>query len=223
VNEARSRVTEVGVLDASAKIERRALEVQLRNDPLQLVKKLEVVMTRAGGDEGRVTLEGTASRVQVDPDVEKIRVVLHDEAGNELKVLEVDPGAKSDPALPAGGKPSVWANWGLWAGVAGVMAAGGTYFMLESGKLADDINAEKKDATPSQPVIDNLTDRRDRVGLYSVVGFSLAGAAALTAGALVLFHDEPAAPASDAAPPSEARLVPNFGPHHVGADLTLHF
>jgi hypothetical protein len=224
LNAARSRVTEVGVLEATARVERGALDVQLRNDPLQLVKNIEVSMTRADGDVGKASLDRKAPRVQVDADVKAIRVVLHDENGNELKAIDVDPAVKQDVVTPvlAGGKPSVWQNWGLWAGVAGGFALGGTYFFLESGKLSDDVDAAKGEAQPKQPKIANLEDRRDRVGLYGLVGFSLAGAAALTAGALYLFHDDPA-PASDAAASSQARLVPSFGPRQIGAEFSLRF
>jgi hypothetical protein len=225
LNEARSRVTEVGVLDASAKVERGALEVQLRNDPLQLVKNVEVVMTRAGGDEGKVTLDRKAPRVQVDSDVQAIRVVLHDDAGNELKAIDVDPAAKSAAASPllASSRPSLWQHWGVWAGVAGALALGGTYFFIESGKLADDVDAAKAEPVPNEPVISNLEDRRDQVKLYGVVGFSLAGAAAVAAGALLFLQDDTPAPASDAAASNQARLVPSVGPRHIGAEFNLRF
>jgi hypothetical protein len=229
LNEARSRVTEVGVLEASAYLERGVLDVQLRNDPLQLVKNIEVQTTRADGDVGRAMLDRKARRVQIDSDVQTIRVVLHDEAGNELKSIDVDPSSKANAAGPgpAGGQ-SVWKSWGLWAGVAGAFAAGGTYFILELGKLQDDVKAAKNAPEPNAPAIENLEDRRDRVGTYGVVGFSLAGAAAVTAGALLLFQDDaPAAPSdaalSDAAASNEARLVPNIGPGKIGADFSMRF
>jgi hypothetical protein len=225
LNEARSRVTEVGVLEATARVERGVLSVQLRNDPLQLVKSIEVQTTRAGGDVGRATLDRKAQRVQIDPDVETIRVVLHDEAGNELKSMDVDPSSKANGgAVPAGGKSSVWQSWGLWAGVAGAFAAGGTYFILEAGKLNDDAKAAQDAAAPNaSAVVKNLEERRDRVGTYGVVGFSLAGAAAVTAGALLLFHDDAPAATSDAQASSEARLVPNLGPGQIGADFSMRF
>lgn len=223
VNDARSRVTEVGALEANAGVSDGVLQIQLRNDPLKLVKAIEVSMTKSGGDVGKATLEPKAQRVEVEPDVSAIRVVLHDEAGNELKAIDVDVAAKggANPAYPAN-KPLIWERWGLWAGVAGAFALGGTYFMMESGKLADDINAARGGETPNLPRAQNLEDRRDRVGIYSVAGFSLAGVAAVTAGALLLFHDDPPAPASEDAP-TEAQLVPQIGPRHVGAEFSVRF
>jgi hypothetical protein len=222
VNAARSRVTEVGALEAKAGIDGSVLQIQLRNDPLKLVKAIDVSMTKASGDVGKATLEPKAQRVEVEPDVTAIRVILHDESGNELKAIDVDVAAKGG-ASPTSvvAKPLIWERWGLWAGVAGAFALGGTYFVMESGKLADDINAARGGDAPNLPRANNLEDRRDRVGLYSAVGFSLAGAAAVTAGALLLFHDEPAAGKEDA--PTEAYLVPQIGPGHVGAQLGLSF
>jgi len=52
LNAARSRVTEVGVLQARATVKGSVLEVHLDNDPLDLVKRIDVMMTREGGDSG---------------------------------------------------------------------------------------------------------------------------------------------------------------------------
>jgi hypothetical protein len=223
VNAARSRVTEVGALEANAGIDGGVLQIQLRNDPLNLVKAIEVSMTKSSGDVGKATLEPKAQRVEVESDVNAIRVVLRDEMGNELKAMDVDVAAKggAGSTSPAA-KPLIWERWGLWAGVAGAFALGGTYFMMESGKLADDVNAARGGDAPNLPRAQNLEDRRDRVSLYSAVGFSLAGAAAVTAGALLLFHDDPPAPAGEDAS-TQAQLVPQIGPHQLGAELSLRF
>jgi hypothetical protein len=225
LNEARSRVTEVGVLDAAAHVERGVLEVQLRNDPLRLVKDIEVFTTRAGGDVGTAKLDRKALRVQIDPDVQTIRVVLHDEAGNELKTIDVDPAAKAGApgTALAVDKPPIWQSWGLWAGVAGGLAIGGTYFFVQLGKIQDDIKTAKAEPEPNQPQIANLEDRRDRVGTYAVVGYSLAGAAAVTAGALLLLQDKAPAPKSDAGASNQARLVPSAGPGQIGAEFSMRF
>jgi hypothetical protein len=224
LNEARSRVTEVGVLDANAHVERGVLEVRLRNDPLQLVRSIEVLTTRAGGDVGHAKLDRKTQRVQIDPDVQTIRVVFHDEAGNELKSMDVDPSSKASVVSESGGgKPSIWGSWGLWAGVAGAFAVGGTYFIVELGKLQDEIKTAKAEPEPNLPEIQNLEERRDRVGTYGVVGLSLAGAAAVTAGALLIFQDDAPAAASDAKASNQARLVPNVGPRQIGADFSMRF
>ena len=226
VNAARSRVTEVGALEARAAVEGGVLQIQLRNDPLKLVKAIEVSMTKTSGDVGKAMLEPKAQRVEVESDVSAIRVVLHDEVGNELKAIDVDVSAKggdTPSSLPA--KPLIWESWGLWAGVAGAFALGGTYFMMESGKLADDINAARGGEEPNLPRAENLEDRRDRVSIYSAVGFSMAGAAAVTAGALLLFNDDPPPPPGEDAP-TEAlvpRIVPQLGLRHVGAELSVRF
>jgi hypothetical protein len=226
LNEARSRVTEVGVLDASAHLRDGVLDVRLRNDPLQLVKDIEVVTTRAGGDVGHAKLDGKASRVEIESDVQTIRVLFHDEAGNELKAIDVEPGAKTDGSAPAPaveGKPSVWTHWGLWAGVAGAFAIGGTYFTIEAGKLDKQARDAAAAQPPNEPQVSNLEDRRDSTALYGIVGYSLAGAAAVTAGALLLFHDDAPKPASDAGASNTARLIPIAGPGQVGAEFSMHF
>jgi hypothetical protein len=221
LNEARSRLTEVGALEASGTVQSGALEVRIGNDPLQLVKGVEVVMTRADGDIGKATLKPSATRVQVDPDVKSIRVVLHDEPGNELKAFDVDPAAKSSAApVEVASKSSLWSKWGVWAGVAGALALGGTYFVVESSKLSNELDAAKGEPVQDPNEIANLEDRRDETKLYGVVGLSMAGAAAVAAGALLFLQDDtpPKAEASN-----EARLVPNAGPGHIGAQFSMRF
>jgi hypothetical protein len=225
LNEARSRVTEVGVLEARASVVAGVLEVSLRNDPLKLVKHAEVVMTRAGGDVGRANLEKDAMRAQVESDVQSIQVVLYDEVGNQLKVIDVDPGKAGGSPLRQGdsaGAPSVWQHWGLWAGVAGALAIGGTYFVLESGSIQGDIDDAKKEPVPDETEVSRLEDSRDRVNLYGVVGLSMAGAAAVTAGAFLIFGGDSAdKPKTEAA--TEARLVPSVAPGHLGAQFSMRF
>jgi hypothetical protein len=225
LNEARSRVTEVGVLEASARLHDGVLDVRLRNDPLQLVKNIEVVTTRAGGDMGHAKLDGKTSRVEIESDVQTVRVLFHDEAGNELKALDVEPGAKTEGSAPApvDGPSSVWAHWGLWAGVAGAFAIGGTYFTVEAAKLDKRARDAAGAEPPNEPEVANLEDRRDSTALYGIVGYSLAGAAAVTAGALLLFHDDAPKPASDAGASNTARLIPVAGPGQIGAEFSLRF
>lgn len=227
LNEARSRVTEVGVLETAAAVRDGVLDVQIGNDPLNLIKRIEVTMTRGGGETGTVELKQDELRAEVESGVETIQVVFYDEAGNRLRVLDVDPAAKAPEAVAAdaSGSPSVWKSWGLWAGVAGAFAVGGAYFIMESGNISSDIDAAQ-DEDPSDPTeIARLEDDRDRVGLYGVIGLSMAGAAALTAGALLLFSDDEAASKGEAddEAASEATLVPSFAPGHLGARFQMRF
>lgn len=225
LNEARSRVTEVGVLEARASVVHGVLEVSLRNDPLKLVKHTEVLMTRAGGDVGKATLEKDAMRAEVDSDVQSIQVVLYDEVGNQLKVIDVNPGkaGSTPPGQSAGvGSASVWQHWGLWAGVAGALAIGGTYFVLESGNIQGDIDDANGQPVPDETEVARLEDSRDRVNLYGVVGLSMAGAAAVTAGALLIFGGDSAEkPKTEGA--TEACLVPSVAPGHLGAQFSMRF
>ena len=221
LNAARSRVTEVGVLQARAAVKGGVLDVHIDNDPLKLVKRVDVTMTREGGDSGKVTLEKGDMRAEVESGVKTIQVVLFDEAGNQLKVLDVDPAAGAGGGAEAvGTPPSIWASWGLWAGVAGALAVGGTYFIMEAGSLDDDIQAAVDAPNPNQAEIQRLQDNQDRVGLYGVIGLSMAGAAAVTSGALLLFggDDKP-----EKTEQTEASFVPAFAPGHVGAQFTLKF
>ncbi|HWO10025.1 MAG TPA: hypothetical protein VNN80_11115, partial [Polyangiaceae bacterium] len=223
LNAARGRVTEVGVLQARAAVRDRVLEVRIDNDPLALVKRVDVKMTREGGESGKVTLDKRNMAVEVEPGVQTIQVALYDDAGNQLKVLDVDPAAGAGGGAPVGTPPSVWGNWGLWAGVAGVLAAGGTYFVVEAGSIDDDIQ-EAQDATNPNPAeVERLEENRDRVNLYGVIGLSMAGAAAVTSGALLLFGGDKAGGDASGEAPVEATLSPNIAPGHYGARFTLKF
>lgn len=225
LNEARSRVTEVGVLQAHGTVRDGVLDVYLDNDPLNLVKRIDVMMTREGGESGKVTLEKGAMRAEVERGVQTIQVALFDESGNQLKMIEVDPAAKGGGSSePGRATPSVWGNWGLWAGVAGALALGGTYFIMEAGSLDSDIQDALDAPNRNRAEVSRLQENQDRVGLYGVIGLSMAGAAAATAGALLLFGgDDAAKDASTSEATPEASLVPSFAPGHVGARFTLQF
>lgn len=225
LNAARSRVTEVGVLQARAAVKGGALEVHLDNDPLELVKRIDVTMTREGGESGKVSLKKDAMAVEVEPGVESIQVVFYDESGNQLKLLEVDPkasGSGGGSGVPVGTPPSIWASWGLWAGVAGALALGGTYFVMEAGNIDGDVQDARDAPNPNPAEVQRLEDNRDRVALYGVIGLSMAGAAAVTSGALLLFGDKDDADASKEAT-TEASFVPSIAPGHYGARFTLTF
>jgi hypothetical protein len=227
LNEARSRVTEVGVLQAHGTVKGGVLDVHLDNDPLALVKRVDVMMTREGGESGKVSLERDELRAEVESGVQTIQVALFDEAGNQLKMFDVDPKGGGSAGEAARTPPSVWENWGLWAGVSGALAIGGAYFIMEAGSLDDDIRAARDaPATSRNPAeVSRLQDNQDRVGLYGVIGLSLASAAAVTSGALLLFGggDKAKGPEGTTEPAPEATLVPSVAPGHVGAQFTLRF
>jgi hypothetical protein len=56
-----------------------------------------------------------------------------------------------------------------------------------------------------------------------VIGFSLAGAAAVTSGALLLFSGGDDADATEGSSGAEASVAPTFGPGLVGARFNLRF
>jgi hypothetical protein len=224
LNDARSRVTEVGVLQLRADIRDGVLDVHLDNDPLNLVKRVDVMMTR-GGESGKVTLEKGQRgemRAEVEPGVQTISVAAYDEAGNQLKVVEVDPANAGvvGGAEGVGTPPSLWGSWGLWAGVAGALALGGTYFIMEAGSIDSDIQAAQDAPNPNDAEVQRLQENQDRVGMYGVIGLSMAGAAAVTSGALLLFGGDEETKAEGGA---EARISPNVAPGHYGARFTLKF
>jgi hypothetical protein len=227
LNEARSRVTEVGVLQVRGVVRARVLDVYLDNDPLNLVRRVDVMMTREDGESGKVTLEKGAMRAEVESGVKTIQVALYDEAGNQLKLIDVDPSSSGPGAggSPVGAPPSVWGNWGLWAGVAGALAIGGTYFIMEAGSLDEDIQAAQDAPNRNPAEVQRLQENQDRVGLYGVIGLSLAGAAAVTSGALLFFGGDGDAKDSTegSSDGAEATVAPTFAPGHVGARFSLRF
>lgn len=227
LNEARSRVTEVGVLQVRGVVRAGVLDVYLDNDPLNLVRRVDVMMTREDGESGKVTLEKGAMRAEVESGVKTIQVALYDEAGNQLKLIDVDPSSNGLGAggSPVGAPPSVWGSWGLWAGVAGALAIGGTYFIMEAGSLDEDIQAARDVPAPNPAEVQRLQDNQDRVGLYGVIGLSLAGAAAVTSGALLFFggDDDAKDSTEGSADGAEATVAPTFAPGHVGARFSLRF
>jgi hypothetical protein len=227
LNEARSRVTEVGVLQVRGVVRAGVLDVYLDNDPLNLVRRVDVMMTREDGESGKVTLEKGAMRAEVESGVKTIQVALYDEAGNQLKLIDVDPSSNGLGAggSAAGAPPSVWGNWGLWAGVAGALAIGGTYFIMEAGSLDEDIQAAQDVPSPNPAEVQRLQDNQDRVGLYGVIGLSLAGAAAVTSGALLFFggDDDAKDGTEGSGDGAEATVAPTFAPGHVGARFSLRF
>lgn len=222
LNEARNRVIEVGVLEATLSLDGGVLEVHLDNDPLDLVEGIEVSL--ASGEEAGspISLEKTRPRVEVAAGVTSIQVVLLDELGNQLKALELDPAdaqasADINPALVNRG-PSIWQDWRLWTGVAGVLAVGGTYFTLESGNIQSDADSAEDDITMAR-----LTDDKDRVALYGLVGFSLAGAAAVTAGWFLITGGDEAGSEAGSDEAADVAFLPSVGPGQVGAELSVSF
>jgi hypothetical protein len=188
---------------------------------------VDVMMTREDGGSGKVTLEKGAMRAEVESGVKTIQVALYDEAGNQLKLVDVEPSSSGPGAggSPVGAPPSVWGNWGLWAGVAGALAVGGTYFIMEAGSLDEDIQAAQDVPSPNPAEVQRLQDNQDRVGLYGVIGLSLAGAAAVTSGALLFFggDDEAKDGTEGSSDGAEATVAPTFAPGHVGAHFSLRF
>lgn len=226
LNAARSRVMEVGVLEASARVSGGKLTVLINNDPLKLVERVEVVKVSVGDRLDKTTLDKDSMSTDVDGSVNAVHVVLYDETGNQVKIINVDPGAKAEEAITTAtaGGPSVWKSWGVWAGIAGGLALGSTYFMMESSDISGDIDDAQNAENPDPIAIARLEDDRDRVALYGVIGYSMAGAAALTAGILLLTGDDDAKEGDEeAAAETEASIAPSFAPGHVGAQLQLRF
>jgi hypothetical protein len=109
--------------------------------------------------------------------------------------------------------------------VSGALALGGAYFIMEAGSLDSDIQDARDAPNPNPAEVSRLQDNQDRVGLYGVIGLSMASAAAATAGALLLFggddESKDGSGTSEATP--EASLVPSIAPGHVGARFNLRF
>jgi hypothetical protein len=222
---ARSRVMEVGVLEARARVAGGKLEVHVDNDPLDLVKRIEVVKVSVGDRLDKTTLKSGATSTDIDAGVNAAFVVLYDEAGNQLKIVDVDPSAKASEqiATATAGGPSVWKSWGVWAGIAGALALGSTYCLMESSNIGGDIDDAQNQPEPDAIEIARLEDNRDRVALYGVVGFSMAGAAAVAAGILLLSGDDSGEKSDDTAADTQASVAPSLAPGHVGAQFRLRF
>jgi hypothetical protein len=222
LNSARKRVMHVGVLDAHLSLNQGALGVTIDNDPLSLVKQAKVVFAK-GESSSEASLDPAGKmRIDVDDDVTGIEVSLLDENGNQLKALKLEPGAASTGnAKPvpvskdAADGPSWVATWGLWAGVAAFFGATGTYFIVKQGKTEERLDSARA-ANVDQRFIDDLQDDKDRFGLFGLVSLSAAGAAAITAGTIIVLSggDEE---------PKQATLVPNIAPGRVGAQLNIRF
>lgn len=214
LNQARDRVVGVGSLGASLGFGSGVLTVSIDNDPLGLVKAIVVEMSKSDDESGKVTLEPGSSSVQVDSDVESIEVVLFDETGNQLKVMSLEPGSPVDNAV-AGSSPP-WSNWGLWAGLAAASAGGGAFFLMKSGERGDEISSLRADGSMDSTQISRLEDEESRLGTYGLVGFGLAGAAAVAAGAILFMGDE-------AAGEEDVAFVPQLQPGNWGGSLFVRF
>jgi hypothetical protein len=224
LNSARMRVMHVGVLEAHLTLQQSMLGVTIDNDPLSLVKKAKVVFGKGEGDSSEAELDPSGKmRIEVGDDVTGIDVSLLDENGNQLKALKLEPGASTTQApAPASAPkdaadgPSWIGNWGLWAGVAAFFGATGTYFIVKQGKVQsrlDDYSA-RPDIDPR--FIDDLQSDKDRYGLFGLVSLGAAGAAAITAGTIVILSggDEEE---------KQATVVPKIGLDRIGAELNVRF
>ncbi len=223
LNSARTRVMHVGVLDAHLTLRQGVLGVTIDNDPLSLVKNAKVVFAKGEGDSSEAELDPSGKmRIEVGDDVTGVDVSLLDENGNQLKALKLEPGAgtadKPEPAsapMDAADGPSWVGNWGLWAGVAAFFGATGTYFMVKQGKVQSRLD-DARNANVEQRFIDDLQSDKDRYGLFGLVSLGAAGAAAITAGTIVILSggDEE---------PKQATVVPQIAPGQVGAELSVRF
>lgn len=223
LNSARQRVMHVGVLDAHLTLRQGVLGVTIDNDPLSLVKNAKVVFAKGEGESSEAELDPKGKmRIEIDDDVTGVEVSLLDENGNQLKALKLEPGGTAEKPAPASAPkdaadgPSWIGNWGLWAGMAAFFGATGTYFMVKQGKVQsrlDDVSG-RPDVDPR--FIDDLQSDKDRYGLFGLISLGAAGAAAVTAGTIVILSggDEE---------PKQATIVPQLGLDRVGAELKLRF
>jgi hypothetical protein len=222
LNSARTRVMHVGVLDAHLTLQQGTLGVTIDNDPLSLVKQAKVVFAKGEASSEAALDPAGKMRIDVDDDVTGIEVSLLDENGNQLKALKLEPGAapSTDKPAPATSKdaadgPSWVATWGLWAGVAAVFGASGAYFLVKQGKTQDNLDAAIANDV-DQRFIDDLQSDKDRFGVLGIASLSVAGAAAVAAGTIIVLS-------SGDKEPAQATLVPQVAPGRLGAQLNLRF
>jgi hypothetical protein len=224
LNSARARVMHVGVLDAHSTLQQGTLGVTIDNDPLSLVKQAKVVFSKGEGESSEAELDPSGKmRIEVGDDVTGIDVSLLDENGNQLKALKVEPGAAtaekpapaSSPRDAADG-PSWIGDWGLWVGVAAFFGATGTYFIVKQGKVQERLDETRAIEGVDQRFIDDLQSDKDRFGLFGLVSLGAAGAAAITAGTIIVLSggDEE---------PKQATISPQIAPGRLGAELKLTF
>jgi hypothetical protein len=218
LNEARKRVMQVGVLQVRLTLVRGAVGVAIDNDPLSLVKQVKVTFTKGEGGTSEASLDPKGKmRIEVGSDASDVQAALLDDNGNQLKVLKPAEagGDKSKPEPAADANERSWvAHWGLWAGVSVFFGATGTYLMLKSGQTEDALTRAR--AQGDAGAIQELQDDKDRFSLGGLVTLSVAGAAAVAAGTVIVLTsgDKEAA---------QATLVPSVAPGHLGAELNLRF
>ena len=218
LNEARKRVMQVGVLQVRLTLVRGELGVAIDNDPVSLVKQVKVTFTKGEGGTSEASLDPKGKmRIDVGSDASDVQAELLDDNGNQLRVLKpAEAGAdKPKPKPVADANERSWvANWGLWAGVSVFFGATGTYLMLKSGQTEDALTRARAQ-DPSDPrAIQELEDDKDRFSLGGLVTLSVAGAAAVAAGTVIVLT-------SGDKEPAQATLVPSVAPGHLGAELNL--
>lgn len=218
LNQARDRIVAVGALSARLELKMGQLDILIENDPLNIVKAITVSTSAADGEAGQVSIEPGQARVEIDSSVESVEVTLADETGNQLKVLSLETASVQGVDTGIADSSSPWSSWGLWAGVAAAGVGSGAYFLMRSGARGDDASALRQDGSTDTTRIGRLEDDETRLGTYGLIGFGVAGAAALTAGAIVLFGEE-------TQPESEGDVAwsPRLGPGTWGADVRFRF
>lgn len=216
LNQARDRIVAVGALSARLVLKEGNLSIVIDNDPVSLVKGITVNTTTSDGESAQVSMEPGEARVAIESGVESVEVILADETGNQVKVLTLDP-AEATVADASNTGSSPWSGWALWTGVAAAGAGAGAYFFMKSGEQGDKASELRGSGSTDVTEFARLEDEEDRLGSYGLIGFGVAGAAALTAGAIVLFGD------SDNKADQSVAISPRLGPGNWGADLRFHF
>lgn len=224
--EARSRVAAREPLKVRCEVDRgppAKVSIVSQSDPLEMVRGM--VALRAGkaeplspGDEDPFTLV-------LPPDARAKLVAAADEFGNQLWRSPIadctDATFTGQPAVtirePKPARRPLYEHWGLWAGVALVTGALGTYFGLEASSTVDELERMNADSSNHEFAdAEELEDRARRNALWANIAFAAAGASAVAATILYLRrsrgHTERA-----------AVLTPAAGSDSVGVTLVLPF